>query len=344
MTIAKRLIWLLAVPLLILIGMGVFTRHQLDSIEERTRFVVESRVVALARLGDISRSSTELRVNVRSHLLATNLVGRTQARALFDEDKSTLMRLLSDYAEKRVTSDRGLRLLSDFRSLSLEWIERSEEAMRLAEADRHEEAKALLFGPIVERGAKLSTISREWIRYNEEIAASAGQSALVSIEKSKRNLLLAMTVALGLSALLGFLTFRRIVHPIRALEASVKTIAAGDYAKDVPFTEATDETGGLARSIGVLKQGAAAMHEQRWIKSNIAKLTAQLQGAASHTEFGQQLLSSVVPMLGGGVGGFYLFEENSGRLRRITAYGLTEAAAASDTFALGEPGFRRACD
>ncbi len=45
--------------------------------------------------------------------------------------------------------------------------------------------------------------------------------------------------ALLLTGLLGYLTFRRIVKPIQALETSVKSIAAGDYAKEVPFTQAS---------------------------------------------------------------------------------------------------------
>ena len=65
-----------------------------------------------------------------------------------------------------------------------------------------------------------------------------------------------------LTGLLGFLTFRRIVTPIRALDASVRAIAAGDYVVAVPFVDARDEPGGLARSIDVLKQGAAAMDAQ----------------------------------------------------------------------------------
>ena len=72
MTIAKRLIILLAVPLVALLGLGVFTRLQLAEIEARSRFVAESRIVALATLGNLSRSFSELRVNVRSHLLATD--------------------------------------------------------------------------------------------------------------------------------------------------------------------------------------------------------------------------------------------------------------------------------
>ena len=72
MTIAKRLIILLTVPLVALVGLGVFTRLQLVKIEARSRFVAESRIVALATLGNLSRGFAELRVNVRSHLLATN--------------------------------------------------------------------------------------------------------------------------------------------------------------------------------------------------------------------------------------------------------------------------------
>ena len=51
MTIARRLIVLLAVPLLTFFGLGLFMRAQLARIEDRTRFVAESRVIALARLG-----------------------------------------------------------------------------------------------------------------------------------------------------------------------------------------------------------------------------------------------------------------------------------------------------
>jgi CHASE3 domain sensor protein len=47
-TIAKRLTILLAVPLLIVIGIGIILRQQMGRIKERTRFVAESRASALA--------------------------------------------------------------------------------------------------------------------------------------------------------------------------------------------------------------------------------------------------------------------------------------------------------
>ena len=54
MTIAKRLIVLLAVPLLILIGLGVFIPTQLARIEVQSKFLAEDQIASLAVLGNIN--------------------------------------------------------------------------------------------------------------------------------------------------------------------------------------------------------------------------------------------------------------------------------------------------
>ncbi len=78
------------------------------------------------------------------------------------------------------------------------------------------------------------------------------------------------------------------------------------------------------------------MEAQRWVKTNAAKITGELQGATSLAEFGQRLISGLVPVLGGGVAGFYLFESSPERVRRIASYGLAEGGGSADSFRLGE--------
>jgi PAS domain S-box-containing protein len=336
MTIARRLTILVAVPLLILVGLEVFTLFQLSRIEARSRFVAESRIEALATLGSMTQNFTELRVNVRSYILASNQMQRTEARSAFDADERDVNRLLQQYADNLISSDQGRRFLNDYRTLSREWITVAKQAMSLVDAGRTAEAVDLLNHALNVVGVRLSDVSNEWIQQNQDVAIAAGKDAVTAIAQARRNGLLVTMTALILTGLLGFLTLRRIIVPIQALDTSVKTIAAGDYAKDVPFTTANDETGGLARSIAILKQGAAAMEEQRWVKTNAAKLAGDLQGAASLAEFGQRLLSGLIPVLGGGVAGFYHFEENERLLRRIAAYGLADGAASADSFRLGE--------
>ena len=336
MTIATRLIVLLTVPLLALLGLGVFTRLQVARLEARSRFVAESRIVALATLGNLSRGFSELRVNVRSHLLATDDAQRARARALFDEDEADVSRLLREYADGLIVDSKGRRLLDDYQALSREWIVNAKQAMRLANEGHGGEAVALLNGPVTDLGVRLSKVSNEWIAYDEEAATAAGRESITGIERFQTQMLVANSTAFLVASALGFLTFRRIVQPIRALEASVRTIAGGDYERAVPFVGAPDETGGLARSIDVLKQGAAAMDAQRWVKSNVTRLSGELQAASTRAEFGQRLLSGVVPLLGGGIAGFYVFDEALEQLRRVAAYGLVEASEPARPIRLGE--------
>jgi PAS domain S-box-containing protein len=337
MTIAKRLIFLLAVPLVALLGLGVFTRLQLSKVEDRSQFVARTQIPSLAALGNVSRNFEELRVNVRNCLLAADQEGQRKARSAFDANEAEVTRLLREYGDQWIADEKDRRLLNDFQSTYRDWLVGAKQAAKLAADGRRDDAvTVLLTDPMVATGVRLSRTSAEWIQYNKELALEAGKKAVEAIDESRSKMLIANAAATLLTGLLGFLTFRRIVRPIQALETSVKSIAAGDYKREVPFTMATDETGGLARSIDVLKQGAAAMDEQRWVKSNVSKLMGALQGAPSLAEYGQRLLSGLVPMLGGGVAGFYLFEENLRQLKRVAAYGLAEGAASADSFGVGE--------
>ncbi len=335
MTIGKRLLLLLAVPLIALLGFGIFARIQLSRIEERSRFVSESQLAAVAVLGNISRSFAEIRVNLRSFLLALDENQRTEARAAFDEDDRALTQLLQQYGDAYVHDERNRRLFGDFRELSRQYISEARRVMALAHEGRKDDALAYFRDTIAAMGVDLGRVSSEWIEYNRELGSNAARSALTEIEQTRRQMLVADVAALLLTSILGFLTFRRIVNPIQALERSVKTVAAGDYTQSVPFADSTDETGGLARSIEVLKHGAAAIDEQRWVKSNASKVIGELQRARSLDEFGERLLSSLMPMLRGGVAALYVLEEERGRLRRTTAYGLGDGAGA-ETFAIGE--------
>ncbi len=335
MTISRRLILLAAVPLLTMIALGFFLKVQLADIEKRSRFVSETQIGSLAALGNISRTFVELRVSSRGYLLRANQAERDKARKSFHDHKTYFLQQLRAYGEALISDAQDQRQFDEFRDLSGEWIAGAEKVMSLTDAGHRDEALALLMGSQAELGSRNGKLSNEWIRHNEELANSAGKAVIDSIQGARWRMLDAVALALFLSGILGWLTFRQIVNPIHALQTSVESIARGDYAKEVPFTKAADETGMLARSIDVLKTGAAAMDDQRWIRANTANVTTELQGADSLAEFGRRFISSLAPLLGGGVAGFYIFESKPERIRRVAAYGLAEGGAEA-AFALGQ--------
>ncbi|MBK9964976.1 MAG: response regulator [Holophagales bacterium] len=336
MTIARRLLILVAVPLVALASIGFFLWRQLESIEAATLVVAEKQTESLQLVGNLSRGFTEGRVLVRSCLLARTPEARAAALASFAETKKEVAALLARYGDTAVSGDRDRRFYDEYRRLSGEWVAGAEGLMALAVEGRVEEAFAELGGRSTEVGERLGAISAEWIRNNEDEARLAGRSAAAAIEASRRRLLVSTSLGLLFSAIVGILTFRRIATPIRALQETVETIAAGDYSRSVPFTGASDETGALARSIDVLKGGASAMEDQRWVKAGVAKLAGAVQKADSLAELGERLVSGLVPLLGGGVAAFYLNEGESAPLRRIASYGLGDAGSAAESFRPGE--------
>ena len=138
MTIARRLLILLAVPLLALVGLGIFTRVQLAEIETKSRFVAESRIQGLATLGNLSRSFAELRINVRSYLLATNDAKRATARSAFDDDEREVIRLIRHYADNLVAGDKDRRMMTQYHSLGSDWIQGAKQVMSLVEGNRRD--------------------------------------------------------------------------------------------------------------------------------------------------------------------------------------------------------------
>src|SRR5688572_29414668 len=114
MSIGKRLIVLVAVPLVALLVFGLFARIRLSEIEERSRFVAENQLGCITALASISASFVELRVSVRNTLLAADQGERAAARAAFDENDRILAQLLQQYGTSFISGERDRQLLGQF--------------------------------------------------------------------------------------------------------------------------------------------------------------------------------------------------------------------------------------
>ena len=185
MTIGKRLLLLLAVPLLALVGLGIFTRIELALIESRLRFVADKQVESLAVLANLSRAIAEMSDQSPSFLVLTDPVEQAAARSAYHADEAEKEALLERYADGLVSDDRDRRFLDDTRDLVRSWTAGARQVMELAMKDRRAEATALLSGPVAKLGLRLSEVSRGWIQHNEELALSASRECLATMDEAR---------------------------------------------------------------------------------------------------------------------------------------------------------------
>jgi signal transduction histidine kinase/DNA-binding response OmpR family regulator/HPt (histidine-containing phosphotransfer) domain-containing protein/HAMP domain-containing protein len=335
-SISRRLLLLVAIPLLGLLALGLYTRAQLLTLEARTRFVADEQVANLTALAAIHRNITELRVVVRNRLIEDDASAQAQQRKAYEAARREAAQLLASYEDSHISDDQDRRLLGEFRSLQLRWLDEADRMMAMADSGNVVEARQVMTSPrLTELGHRMVDASRAWMEHNERLAQIAGREALASSAQAKWRILLVTVLVLAVSALLGLITYRQIVGPVRGLQRSIERIADGDFSVPVPYVDASDETGALARAVEVLKQGAAAMDEQRWLKSHEATLSSSLHREVTLAGFAQTVLSNIVPLLGGGVAHLYQYDEGAGRLHRIASYGTAAEGGAQD-FALGE--------
>ncbi|MBD2231943.1 response regulator [Phormidium tenue] len=156
------------------------------------------------------------------------------------------------------------------------------------------------------------------------------------------------TVSFGVPAsfviltLVGWGLSRNISRPLRNLSDTAEQLAAGNLAVTLPDSADQDETGILTRTFNQmvtnLRETIRANEEQRWLKSNLADLSQQLQGQRSLETLAELMLTYVAPLVDAQQGVLYLLDPTSDppRLKLLSSYAYQARKHLSNEFKLGE--------
>jgi CheY-like chemotaxis protein/signal transduction histidine kinase/CHASE3 domain sensor protein len=147
-------------------------------------------------------------------------------------------------------------------------------------------------------------------------------------------------VTLVLSLMLGVsvitMTFRLITRPIRRMTDLMTRLAAHDHSVEIRQLERRDEIGEIARALQVFKQMAIETSAQTWVKTQVSQIASELQAVSDTREFADRLTGALVPLLQGGVGVFYMYDEGDRNLLLEGSYGYQHRRHLSTHYALGE--------
>ncbi|NHQ94045.1 PAS domain S-box protein [Janthinobacterium lividum] len=119
-------------------------------------------------------------------------------------------------------------------------------------------------------------------------------AARTSQRLSERSFMVTLLLLLGgisLKACLTLLVSRSVRRPLHALRDAVEQLAAGKLSLTIPHTDMPNEVGELARAIATLQEEARQMADQRWLKSQLADLSASLQTAVNTSALAKCFLS-----------------------------------------------------
>ena len=125
------------------------------------------------------------------------------------------------------------------------------------------------------------------------------------------------------------------MNPLACLNSNLRDLIARKTGVRIRYQEDSSEIGELSRSMENYRVNVDEAERQRWVKTSVAEIAEALQGAEQPDEFGKRLLSTLVPLVGGGYGAFHLLNDADERFHFTAGYGCEEDHN-DKGFALGE--------
>ncbi len=166
--------------------------------------------------------------------------------------------------------------------------------------------------------------------------------AQLSAQQTTRTIAYGIPASFILISLLGWWLSRNISRPLGQLSDTAEQLAGGNLAVTLPDSAAQDETGILTRTFSQmvtnLRETIRANEEQRWLKSNLADLSQQLQGQRSLETLANLTLTYLAPLVEAQQGVLYVLDtaRAPARLRLLSSYAYQERKHLSNEFELGE--------
>jgi signal transduction histidine kinase/DNA-binding response OmpR family regulator/HPt (histidine-containing phosphotransfer) domain-containing protein len=198
-------------------------------------------------------------------------------------------------------------------------------AIQIVYGHEYETAKASIMGPIAECRRVLEQ------RLTARATDLANRAHLLSNIAIS---LLILNTATIVGALLLFYR-RRVVNPLACLNSNLRDLIARKSGVRICYQDDSSEIGELSRSMETYHVNVDEAERQRWVKTSVAEIAEALQGAEQPQEFGKRLLSTLVPLVGGGYGAFHLLNEADESYHFSAGYG-GNAEMNSKSFAPGE--------
>ncbi len=129
---------------------------------------------------------------------------------------------------------------------------------------------------------------------------------------------------------------------VRAIAEVSTAVTQGDLTRSITV-DATGEVGDLKdtinQMIGNLKETTGRNEEQDWLKSNLARISAMLQGQRDLKTVSGMIMSELTPLVSAQHGAFFFATPDAAGdtdLRLIASYGFTARKGVKNHFRLGE--------
>ena len=252
MTIAQRLLALIATALACLLLLAGVSYLQTDKVFNTANYANENTVPSLEAINGTIIAFLQIRTRVMYHIVTLDAKQKIDTEKSLEKELQELDTSIASY--ERLLSDDEDRRFLEAQKATLSEYKTTIDAI-LAESRNYETEKAL---KEMEKGRaigdKLTKLFLDHIKYNDELGKKAASDANDAKGTSSMIAGGVLLFALVVLSLTGFTTLRSLTSRIALANGVAARIAAGDLtASNDPATASRDEIGRLLRSLEAMR-------------------------------------------------------------------------------------------
>ncbi len=294
MTIAQRVIALIAAALICLIALTGVSYFQMNKVYVQANYGNENTVPSIEELHRATNSFFQARTQVLYHILSSHIASNNADEIKRDFDKkikeslAQMEKALKDY-ESLVSNEKDKRLLDAEKSL-FETYRNSIEPVLAASREFRTDAAMEEVGKTGDTPAKLAAALEAHMKFNDDLGDKVAKEA-AEIKGSAT--LIAFAVLLVAAVILGgigFTTLRSLTQRIAQANDAAARIASGDLRpSELRASNSNDEIGRLLKSLDKMRLDLGqtigeVVNSAESVAASATQLSTSAQQVSSSTE------------------------------------------------------------
>jgi len=255
-TIKTSLIVMLTTIMLVTGGLSWIAISGISAIFEDTTEIADSQLPSVNQVRLMDKGMVDIKLSYARHILGTTPSEKDAAENEAKEYVAFQRGLIKTYSDGMVSSDKERQLIDGIVAALDKYTEFGAQMIALSRDGKTEEAKALFNEELLKYADIGDQTIDALVDYNLAEADDAHEAARSSFGSIK---VLVVSFA-GLAGLIIgsaiFFAIGGIANPIQRITASMRALADGDAASEIPFAGRADEIGEMAGAVEVFRQAA----------------------------------------------------------------------------------------
>lgn len=158
-----------------------------------------------------------------------------------------------------------------------------------------------------------------------------------NMTESEIKLLILMALFMALGTIAARMIIRQVKHSIQDIGISLQSLSKDkSLPEHIAQTQYPQEIAAVFEVTHTLHNELQQVETQRWIKTNVSEISAELQQVRDIRELSQLFLKRIAPLINLGQGAFYLYDRTQEKLTLLGGYAFRERKHLAQNIALGE--------